>query len=1135
MVLASPTSLMQSASSWELIYKQGNAGVQKAIVTIKFDNKNKKTSPSMMVEADEIIIQRQIFDGKSKYILNGKVETAEKIKNMFMSVQLNVNNPHFLIMQGRITQVVNMKPQELLSLIEEASGTSLYENRKLASLKTISKKQSKVDELTNILIQEINPHLEKLRKEKEYYSQFMQYESEKAILWKQIVAYEFYGNEKQYLLKTSEIMRLRAEGDELLKLIQSRDQEIQFLDNEIQQSKRNDITHIKVQWDTMQKDMLRLEKDLVDKQATAKNVEKTLKDNENVQKKLNRYMEELKRNIEKNKKRRDEVMTLVRKYRREYDLKKEQLKQVIQGLRDLNEGKDIAIDEGVGLRDQMNETKKNLDITLTEIKQVQQSINRLDRERKDLTETLNNLQSSNEQIKQQINRVQSELKISYEILQSKQYNQKAEQDKIHEKKKLEDQLKMINSKLDELTTEFGNKIELKYNMPVPDFDHSLVKGRFIKLFSIKEDRYALALEAIAGQRLYAIVVENDVACSVLMKNNAFSRYRVDLIPNNKIKFKEVQKDVADYVKNVTKGKARFALELIKYNMTIENSVKYVFGDVIICEDSTIAKKLAFDPYVRIKTVTLDGDIYNPQGLLEGGYYQQSKDGSSLKKIKEIQRLEEEKRYISNKIQDLSNDLLTLKQKAFEHMQKKSEIELNEHQLKLLKERLELDQKDAVSIKLKNTEEDLDEGRKKLVTLGEFEQKYRDENERLRNEIIQMESKKDQKKELLEGMLQNLKNEIERITRDLKINQREVDKLEYEGEENEKDMKSSKDQILKECAEKEKLLIEQEDLKKVIDDYTKLKNDKREKMKQLQQEQIKATSKIKEQIEQKQKLDKLKEHNNAEVKKLDNRITKLTIENNEIEQKLNTLQNENPWILNEKEMFGNPDSSEYKFGPDFNMIEKTKRFYKLKDDTLTMKKHVNMRVDLMADQADKDYTELIKKKDKLMVDKERIEKTINELDSLKNATLYQTYQEVNTNFSKIFRTLLPGAEALLEIQDINNIQEGLKLKVAFGRDWKESLSELSGGQRSLLALSFILALLKYKPAPLYILDEIDSALDLSHTQNVGKMIKEHFPESQFLIISLKEGLFNHANVLFKVDFNEGKSKITRFQQQKASKK
>ena len=76
----------------------------------------------------------------------------------------------------------------------------------------------------------------------------------------------------------------------------------------------------------MQKDMIRLDKDLVEKQATLKNLEKNLKDNENVQKKLSRYIDDLQRNFEKNKKRREEVMLLVRKFKREYDLKKEQIK-----------------------------------------------------------------------------------------------------------------------------------------------------------------------------------------------------------------------------------------------------------------------------------------------------------------------------------------------------------------------------------------------------------------------------------------------------------------------------------------------------------------------------------------------------------------------------------------------------------------------------------------------------------------------------------------------------------------------------------------------------------------------------------------------------------------------------------------
>ena len=82
-------------------------------------------------------------------------------------------------------------------------------------------------------------------------------------------------------------------------------------------------------------------------------------------------------------------------------------------------------------------------------------------------------------------------------------------------------------------------------------------------------------------------------------------------------------------------------------------------------------------------------------------------------------------------------------------------------------------------------------------------------------------------------------------------------------------------------------------------------------------------------------------------------------------------------------------------------------------------------------------------------------------------------------------------------------------------------------RSLVALSLILSLLLFKPAPVYILDEVDAALDLSHTQNIGQMLRSHFRHSQFIVVSLKDGMFNNANVLFKTKFVDGVSTVTRY--------
>ena len=122
----------------ELVYKQGQAGVTKATVTIVFNNSDPATSPVGYETHKQITVTRQVvIGGKNKYMINGHTVQQSAVQNLFHSVQLNVNNPHFLIMQGRITKVLNMKPMETLSMIEEAAGTRMFETKKQAAIKTI--------------------------------------------------------------------------------------------------------------------------------------------------------------------------------------------------------------------------------------------------------------------------------------------------------------------------------------------------------------------------------------------------------------------------------------------------------------------------------------------------------------------------------------------------------------------------------------------------------------------------------------------------------------------------------------------------------------------------------------------------------------------------------------------------------------------------------------------------------------------------------------------------------------------------------------------------------------------------------------------------------------------------------------
>lgn len=190
-------SQVRAGNLSELVYKQGQAGVNKASVTIVFNNQDESASPVGYEKCPEVTVTRQVLlGGKSKYMINGRNAPAGQVQNLFHSVQLNVNNPHFLIMQGRITKVLNMKPHETLGMVEEAAGTRMYETKRQAAIKTIDKKQAKVDELNSVLSEEITPTLERLRGEKQSYLKWSKNSADIERIERFVIASEFMKAQK---------------------------------------------------------------------------------------------------------------------------------------------------------------------------------------------------------------------------------------------------------------------------------------------------------------------------------------------------------------------------------------------------------------------------------------------------------------------------------------------------------------------------------------------------------------------------------------------------------------------------------------------------------------------------------------------------------------------------------------------------------------------------------------------------------------------------------------------------------------------------------------------------------------------------------------------------------------------------
>lgn len=218
------TLQMRAQNQQDLIYKRGQAGITKASVTIVFDNSDRDKSPVGLENCKQITVTRQActrhspppkrsshaciqiaLPNISKYLLNGHKSTQQNVQTLFQSVQLNINNPNFLIMQGRITKVLNMRPQEILGMVEEASGTRMFEERKDKAKKTMGKKEKRVEQITALLNEEITPKLDSLRAKKKSYLQYQKSCSELEKMVRIISAWDWLESTKLAERKGGEI------------------------------------------------------------------------------------------------------------------------------------------------------------------------------------------------------------------------------------------------------------------------------------------------------------------------------------------------------------------------------------------------------------------------------------------------------------------------------------------------------------------------------------------------------------------------------------------------------------------------------------------------------------------------------------------------------------------------------------------------------------------------------------------------------------------------------------------------------------------------------------------------------------------------------------------------------------------
>jgi structural maintenance of chromosome 2 len=182
----------------------------------------------------------------------------------------------------------------------------------------------------------------------------------------------------------------------------------------------------------------------------------------------------------------------------------------------------------------------------------------------------------------------------------------------------------------------------------------------------------------------------------------------------------------------------------------------------------------------------------------------------------------------------------------------------------------------------------------------------------------------------------------------------------------------------------------------------------------------------------------------EQQKLGHEIEKFHKERDAASGNLEALEKEHEWIADESELFGRPGTP-YDFKGQ-NMSDCKARRKAMDERIRGMKNKINPKVMAMIDSVEKKEASLKKNMSIVIKDKKKIEETILKLDEYKKEALHKTWSKVNGDFGQIFNELLPGSFAKLDPPEGKTISDGLEVKVMLGKVWKQSLTELSGGQR-----------------------------------------------------------------------------------------
>ena len=1089
-------------------------------VTIYFDNKDR----GLAIDRKTVSVGRRVDrQGKSKYSLNGKRTSRRALLNLLVMAGISPGG-YNMVLQGTATRLSDLTPSERMNALEDLVGITEYDEKKAEAKVRLTEAERRI-EVASAKGDEVRRRVNKLELERNDALRYNLIVGEE----RKLEAYKLSEQVHQLELKIENIRKGISESEKEIGKIEA-EREALTEEKEVALERQEEFNKEATEKGNTQLPLLK--SDLVEKRTFKRSLESRLREIDqrkiSIEKNIEIKLAGIERSKEEKEEKRQELLQLVKNERqvsgeiKAKEAKLQKLSEEISTQKETAENNQIRIEQLTEDLVPMQESLSGLEIEinrhLVSSNSLQAKLDDLERKKKETFKSMASLEGKIEDYETLKVNEAEKLEEMLETVEDQVKRQKGIRDTIRGANKL--------AKNAELTiTQFMAKRDLWKNIVTEEKaiariremgEAGALKGYHGPLRSlVKIDlKYQRAANTAASGWHNAIIVdgiETALECVERLKKNKLGMTR--FIPLQDINPPEPISGIEG------SGVVGYLPDIIRYDDVYGPAVRLIWGDTFVVEDRSTAVDLARRGY---RTVTLAGDLFEPDGGVLGGHWRRPPDLSKLipsdESMTELSTtIKALRSRLSKRMSDLKKSGGSLREFTgyMDHFNKN--IDGIDQQIKETRETILRLEKNITTID-GNSAKIAEEKERELslvATLQERKEKTLQEIDRAKAEIVQLKEVSPSDVAGLERTYDTILREITELRSvrsqfrtDISVQTNLIDRYlevktsDSEGliEEWRRELEGLEDSRAETSARLEEENSELEELQKMLDSVTS---------------EVEATSRI------------LGQHR-REVSKLERQMERLDQRRTNIERRTMTLTVEAEKFRLQAEQrfdelarlgFGDMIPLE---GVNLAKVERTLQRIRYEKRSLGM---INQLAIQAYEEDSYNYKMLSVRINELEEEKGSILNFIEEVEREKTAHFMHTYNEICENFSSLFEKLTGGGDGRLELQKPESpFSGGVDLYIQFPGKPMRLAGGTSGGERSVAAIAYLLAIQKFLKAPFYLFDEIDAHLDDLNTARLAEVLKENAMEAQFLVVSLKDIIVHNADKIYGVFAQQGRSRV-----------